>query len=465
MIPESLIAVLTITMAIGSKAMAKGNVIVRKMGALEAIGGVTNICSDKTGTLTQGKMLARKAFLPSGRMISVENEGSPFDPDSGDFICQGSKIFKEDVSTDPELDYFFRAISLCNISSVFAPKREESKTSTSWSATGEPTEIALHVMAMRVSYGRDMVLVRDSLELVAEHSFDSSVKRMSTVYRDTSENALIAFTKGAVEILLPLMDLSSQSTKVILAQADAMASEGLRVLCVGYRPLRTIDANRVSERIFVEQNLIFAGLVGLYDPPRAESAGAIRQCQTAGICVHMLTGDHLKTATTIAREIGIVGSHVSGSSSPSAVMTAQEFDKLSEEDLDNLEPLPFVLARCSPTTKLRMLHALHRRGLFCAMTGDGVNDSPALKGADVGVAMGLNGSDVSKEAADMVLTDDNFASIVSAIREGRRLFDNIQKVNQTKCTDIRRLRLTISHSFYYISWFRTLLKSSCCSLV
>src|ERR1700761_6523931 len=145
----------------------------------------------------------------------------------------------------------------------------------------------------------------------------------------------------------------------------------------------------------------------------------------------MLTGDHIKTATSIAREIGIIGAHVPGSTSKSAIMTSQEFDKLSDEDIDELEPLPYVLARCSPTTKLRFLHALHRRSLFCAMTGDGVNDSPALKGADVGVAMGLNGSDVSKEASDMVLLDDNFASIVSAIREGRRLFDNIQKV----CTD------------------------------
>jgi magnesium-transporting ATPase (P-type) len=195
--------------------------------------------------------------------------------------------------------------------------------------------------------------------------------------------------------------------------------------------LHVADVELTQDREFVEQHLTFAGLVGLYDPPRLESASAIKQCQGAGITVHMLTGDHLKTATSIAREIGILGTHVPGSSSSSAVMTAQEFDKLSDQDLDDLDPLPFVLARCSPSTKLRMLHALHRRGLFCAMTGDGVNDSPALKGADVGVAMGLNGSDVSKEAADMVLTDDNFASIVSAIREGRRLFDNIQKVGLT----------------------------------
>ena len=458
-IPESLIAVLTITMAIGSKAMARGNVIVRKMGAVEAIGGVTNICSDKTGTLTQGKMLARKAFLPSRNEVTVENETSPFDPTSGDIKYQGSSISESSVGTNPELDYFFRTIAICNLSSVFPTELEDA--AMSWTANGEPTEIALHVMAMRVGYGKVQVLDRDGLKLINEHSFDSSIKRMSVVYQSDEKN-LISFTKGAVEVLLPLMDLGRLSSKEILAEADAMAASGLRVLCLGYRHLHAADVELTQDREFVEQHLVFAGLVGLYDPPRLESASAIQQCQGAGITVHMLTGDHLKTATSIAKEIGILGMHVSGSLSTSAVMTAQDFDKLSDQDLDDLDPLPFVLARCSPTTKLRMLHALHRRGLFCAMTGDGVNDSPALKGADVGVAMGLNGSDVSKEAADMVLTDDNFASIVSAIREGRRLFDNIQKV----CLIIREDRhpctnMKYSSCFIYSSLIS--LKSFYCS--
>ena len=460
-IPESLIAVLTITMAIGSKAMARGNVIVRKMGALEAIGGVTNICSDKTGTLTQGKMLARKAFLPNGTEINVENETSPFDPTSGDVKYQHSSISEEAVRSNPELDYFFRTIAMCNLSSVFQSEQEDNLSS--WTATGEPTEIALHVMAMRVGYGKTKILSRDGAKFITEHSFDSSIKRMSVIYQ-TDEKNLIAFTKGAVEVLLPLMDLSRLTSKDILAQADAMASSGLRVLCLGYRHLHAADAELTQDREFFEQHLTFAGLVGLYDPPRLESASAIKQCQGAGITVHMLTGDHLKTATSIAREIGILGIHVPGSSSSSAVMTAQDFDKLSEQDLDDLDPLPFVLARCSPTTKLRMLHALHRRGLFCAMTGDGVNDSPALKGADVGVAMGLNGSDVSKEAADMVLTDDNFASIASAIREGRRLFDNIQKVSQKISVSTVPL-LTMMNSFCSISLSRILPKSYFFSLV
>lgn len=444
-IPESLIAVLTITMAVGSKAMAKGNVIVRKMGALEAIGGVTNICSDKTGTLTQGKMLARKAYLPDGRVLSIENETSPFDPTSGQISMDGSKIDHSRIVGDAALQHFFNTISVCNLASVTPPK-DENGVSGAWSATGEPTEIALQVMAMRVCQSKADVLGQQSLHLVAEHSFDSSVKRMTVVYQGPEANSdMLCFTKGATEVILPLLDsLDASTKKSINAQADAMASQGLRVLCLARRSLAAFDREIPENRTAIEQKLTFVGLVGLYDPPRLESAGAIRQCQAAGITVHMLTGDHLKTACTIAREIGILGSQVPGSTLPSAVMTAPDFDAMSDDELDELETLPLVVARCSPTTKLRMLDTLHRRGKYCVMTGDGVNDSPALKGADVGVAMGLNGSDVSKEAADMVLTDDNFASIVSAIREGRRLFDNIQKVRYPDSSTNKSLDLTLA---------------------
>ena len=428
-IPESLIAVLTITMAVGSKAMAKGNVIVRKMGALEAIGGVTNICSDKTGTLTQGKMLARMAYLADGRTLAVQDETSPFDPTSGHISMNGIKLEQHSIDEDAALQDFFQTIAVCNLASVIPPKHETGL----WSATGEPTEIALQVMAMRVGHSKEDVLSKHGLRLAAEHSFDSSVKRMTVVYEGFGSSQLLScFTKGATEVILPLVEgMNNPTKKSINAQADAMATQGLRVLCLARRSLAVSDRDSLESRTFVEHNLTFVGLVGLYDPPRLESASAIKQCQAAGITVHMLTGDHLKTATTIAQEIGILGPQVPGSHLPSAVMTAPDFDAMSDEQLDRLETLPFVVARCSPTTKLRMLDTLHRRGKYCVMTGDGVNDSPALKGADVGVAMGLNGSDVSKEAADMVLTDDNFASIVSAIREGRRLFDNIQKVKTT----------------------------------
>ncbi|KAI6899952.1 Na(+)/Li(+)-exporting P-type ATPase [Hortaea werneckii] len=426
-IPESLIAVLTIVIAVGSKAMAKSNVIVRKMGALEAIGGVTNICSDKTGTLTQGKMLARKAFLPNGEHMVVQNETGPFDPTSGEIASQGVTLTEQSASQNQQMRDFFHTISLCNLANVIPPSAQGGDATATWTATGEPTEIALQVMAMRIAYGKQQVLDREGLSLITEHSFDSSIKRMSVIYQSHDEKHLEVFTKGATEVLLPLTDVPVSARQTILEQADSMASQGLRVLCLARRQLPITARHSVDDRASIEQELTFAGLVGLYDPPRLESADAIRQCQAAGITVHMLTGDHLKTATTIAQEIGILGPHVYGSMTSSSVMVAQDFDKFTDEAIDDMKTLPLVLARCSPSTKLRMLHALHRRGKYCVMTGDGTNDSPALKGADVGVAMGMNGSDVSKEAADMVLTDDNFASIVSAIREGRRLFDNIQK--------------------------------------
>ena len=431
-IPESLIAVLTITMAVGSKAMAKGNVIIRKLGALEAIGGVTNICSDKTGTLTQGKMLARKAFLPSGKCITVENTTSPFDPTSGVVRLAGRDLVAADVPSSLEMSRFFQTIALCNMSSLVKGEHDTEpaaeKNASTWNAIGEPTEIALQVLASRVGHGKPQLVKNDNFTLLTEHSFDSAIKRMTVVFTDNREGVNMVYVKGATEALLPLMNVSPAQKSVISEWVDSMASEGLRVLCLGYKQLDAEKNHDIQNREAMESDLTFAGLVGLYDPPRRESAGAIAQCQRAGITVHMLTGDHLKTATTIAREIGIIGNHVSGSESTFAIMTAMTFDKMADSELDELDTLPLVLARCSPATKLRMLHALHRRGKYCVMTGDGVNDSPALKGADVGVAMGLNGSDVSKDAADMVLTDDNFASIVSAIREGRRLFDNIQKV-------------------------------------
>lgn len=430
-IPESLIAVLTITMAVGSKAMAAGNVIVRKQAALEAVGGVTNICSDKTGTLTQGKMLARKAVLPSGKSLKVTDVLSPFDPTSGNALVENETLHAGDVAVSDEMHYFFLTIGLCNMSNVLPPV----EGSDMWTSTGEPTEIALHVLARRVGHGKEDILARTKMESLTEHPFDSSVKRMSVLYRlMDSKRSIVSFTKGAAEALLPLLNITNHRREEIMHQVDVMAGEGLRVLCLGYRHIEQDDVKYIGDRSFVEaqDSLTFAGIVGLYDPPRLETAGAIKQCQAAGIAVHMLTGDHLKTASTIAKEIGILGPNVADSNAQTAVMLATDFDRLSDDALDVMDPLPLVLARCSPTTKLRMLEALHRRGRYCVMTGDGVNDSPALKGADVGVAMGLNGSDVSKEAADMVLTDDNFASIVLAIREGRRLFDNIQKVSVPK---------------------------------
>jgi potassium/sodium efflux P-type ATPase len=330
------------------------------------------------------------------------------------------------------LDSFMKALALCNNSTVTDGKATDADTEsfttateapTSWTAVGEPTEIALQVFAMRFGKGKPDV-VQKGYKLVSEFPFDSTCKLMSVVY-DCPDGPRHVYTKGAVEVMLPRLTASDELKASISAKADELASEGLRVLCVAHKPIG--DKDDVSERENAEKSLHFLGLAGLYDPPRVETRAAVEQCQMAGISVHMVTGDHIKTATAIAHEVGIL----TNNNIPTAVMAASQFDSLTDDQVDQMETLPLVLARCSPLTKVRMLEAMHRRKAFCIMTGDGVNDSPALKKADVGIAMGKRGSDVAKEAADMVLTDDNFASIVTAIKEGRRLFDHIQKVRRS----------------------------------
>lgn len=421
-IPESLIAVLTITIAVGTKAMARGNVIVRKLQCLEAVGGVTNICSDKTGTLTQGKMIARSAWIPGAGTLAVHQTTDPYDPTSG--LTQLDEIDWESnhpIEQSPALHTFLSALALCNLSVV----HPENGT---WTALGEPTEIALHVLAMRFEFSRKQVIDRRKIELYTEYPFDSAIKKMSVVYRNAAEGLHEIYTKGAPEAIIPALSSSEEEAQIIRETADRMAGEGLRVLCIAYKKTPIEQEDQVSTRSTAESDLQFGGLVGLYDPPRVETAGAVRKCQMAGITVHMLTGDHIKTATAIASEVGILNRVTAMVKPGKLVMAADEFDKLTDTEIDEIEELPLVIARCSPATKVRMVEAMHRRQAFCVMTGDGVNDSPALKRADVGIAMGKNGSDVAKEAADMVLTDDNFSSIVKAVEEGRRLFDNIQKV-------------------------------------
>lgn len=421
-IPESLIAVLTITIAVGTKAMARGNVIVRKLQCLEAVGGVTNICSDKTGTLTQGKMIARSAWIPGAGTLTVSQTTDPFDPTSG--LVQLDEIdwnSTEPIEENPALHTFLRAISICNLSTVHHDNQV-------WSAVGEPTEVALHVLAMRFDFGKSSVLQRRQLQLKTEYPFDSAIKKMTVVYHNVQDKVNECYTKGAPETIIPALGISETEKQNIRDTADRMAGEGLRVLCIAYKTSPANDDSQVSPRDAAESQLNFGGLVGLYDPPRVETAAAVRRCQMAGITVHMLTGDHIKTATAIASEVGILDRVTANIKSGRLVMAADEFDRLTDQEVDAIEELPLVIARCSPATKVRMVDAMHRRRAFCVMTGDGVNDSPALKRADVGIAMGKNGSDVAKEAADMVLTDDNFSSIVKAVEEGRRLFDNIQKV-------------------------------------
>ncbi|KAL4885491.1 hypothetical protein BJY04DRAFT_134785 [Aspergillus karnatakaensis] len=458
MIPACLVVVLTITMAVGTKRMVERNVIVRKLDSLEALGAVTNICSDKTGTLTQGKMVVKKAWIPSRGTYTVGNSNEPFNPTSGDVtFTQLSPLDFDDEKEGPvaenvealvtdnrALEDFLDVASMANLSHVF--KSEEGD----WRARGEPTEIAIEVFASRFNWNRDRWTKGSGAvwHQKAEFPFDSTVKRMSVIFSKVTKEAehSMIFTKGAVERILEActtviwdegsstpVALTDDMRSRILENMEELAKLGLRVLALANRPYN--EQSRVLEgsdlnRDEVEQNLCFLGLIGLYDPPRPETAGSIAACYRAGIAVHMVTGDHPGTAKAIAQQVGILPADmgtVGADVANAMVMTAAHFDKLSEDEIDDLPTLPLVIARCAPQTKVRMINALHRRGRFAAMTGDGVNDSPSLKHADVGIAMGQAGSDVAKDASDIILTDDNFASILNAVEEGRRIFDNIQK--------------------------------------
>ena len=285
--------------------------------------------------------------------------------------------------------------------------------------------------------------VEQNWKLIAEYPFDSSIKRMSVIAR-APDGSYYAFIKGATERVLNTCIgvqynedgnvknmQQSELEAMVLPQVEELAKGGLRVLTLAIRKIKAEGevGPETFKREEIEQNMNFLGVVGIYDPPRAESKAAVEECHRAGITVHMLTGDHIATATAIAREVSILPERygLDGKSQEELVMAATKFDKLTEEQIDTLPQLPLVIARCSPDTKVKMIEALHRRKRIAGMTGDGVNDSPSLKEADIGIAMGQNGSDVAKQAADIVLVDDNFATIVKAIEEGRRVFDNISR--------------------------------------
>jgi Ca2+-transporting ATPase len=448
MIPSSLVVVLTITMSVGAKVMSNKHVIVRKLDSLEALGSINDICSDKTGTLTQGKMVVKSCWIPSIGTYEVVNANDPFNPTIGDMkFHEGSPsefaqsevdkstALTSNISMTPLFEKWLQTATMANIATVFIDEHGE------WKAHGDPTEIAIQVFAHRNNFAREQFTEGEDAPYVhlAEFPFDSSVKKMSAIYsKKVDPDNKHIYTKGAVERVLQscvnwyvngeLCELTPNDIKTIEDNMTTMSSEGLRVLSFAQKDVPT--SFDTSNRENVESGLTFVGLVGIYDPPRLESRGAVKKCHGAGINVHMLTGDHPGTAKAIAQEVGILPHnlyHYAKDVVDSMVMTAQQFDDLSQDEIDQLPVLPLVIARCSPKTKVRMIDALHRRQKFCAMTGDGVNDSPSLKKADVGIAMGISGSDVAKDASDIVLSDDNFASIINGIEEGRRMNDNIQK--------------------------------------
>lgn len=405
-VPEALPAVVTISLALGVQRMVQRHALVRKLPAVETLGCTTFICSDKTGTLTQNQMTVRR-ILANGKMIEVT--GSGYQPEGG-FYHGGAPV---DVRSEHGLGMLLEAVALCNDASLVC-------IDGNWQVKGDPTEGALIVAAAKAGLERDELCQR--APRLKEIPFSSETKRMTTVHK-TSEGKIIAYSKGAPEVVLEAsryiyrdgctVVLDREERQRVLQIAHEMAESALRVLGVAYKLL----PEEISKAVDTE--MVFLGLVGMIDPPREEAKAAVELCEQAGIKSVMITGDHKLTAVAIAKELGLLKEGIA--------LSGDELDKLSDAEFEAIVEKVEVYSRVSPAHKLRVVEALARRKHVVAMTGDGVNDAPALKKADIGVAMGITGTDVSKEAADMVLTDDNFASIVAAVEEGRGIFDNIKK--------------------------------------
>lgn len=413
-IPEGLPAVVTIVLALGVQRMVKRHALIRRLPSVETLGSATVIASDKTGTLTQNQMTVKKVFLATGEMIDVTGAG--YEP-TGEFFIESKRI---EPASDPTLTLALRCCVLCNGAEL------KQDRDGNWYIIGDPTEGALLTLARKAGVDREGLL--KEFTLTGEIPFDAERKMMTTVYKDR-EGMYFAFVKGAPERVLDLctmiqdgersVPVTEDHKKKILSVNDGFARSALRVLALAYRVSSTpLDHHVIHE---LERDLVFIGLAGMIDPPREEVFIAIQKAKNAGILPVMITGDNKLTAEAIAREIGAFGE---GDIS----ITGTELDTMEDEELAEKVPRIKVYARVNPEHKLRIVRAWKRRGEIIAMTGDGVNDAPALKEADIGIAMGITGTDVTKEASDMVLTDDNFASIVSAVEEGRGIFDNIRKV-------------------------------------
>jgi Ca2+-transporting ATPase len=386
-IPEALPAVVTVSLALGARLMVQKRALIRRLPAVETLGSVTYICSDKTGTLTENRMHVETCYA-DGHLehAPLRREGEPWS-----LLC--------------------RALALSN----------DATAGDDGTTKGDPTEVALYRAAAQAGF--DKATEEKRAPRVAELPFDSERKRMTTFHR--TPEGIVSFTKGAPEALvehcasvLTGHGVVAVEPSDILRQAERMAAAGLRVLAVSFR--RWSDLPTILEPQGVERDLTLLGLVGLIDPPRQEAADAVALCRSAGITPVMITGDHPATARSIAVRLGIV-------TDDAPVLTGQELDRLTVGEFERCVEDVRVYARVAPEQKIKIVKALQHKGEFVAMTGDGVNDAPALQRADIGVAMGVAGTDVAREAADMILLDDNFATIVAAVREGRRIFDNIRK--------------------------------------
>ncbi|KAI9097266.1 hypothetical protein DFS34DRAFT_621048 [Phlyctochytrium arcticum] len=443
-LPAGLTTVLTVTLVLGGKEMTRQRALVRKLRCLETLGAVNAIFSDKTGTLTEAKMTVVRVWAPlSGHCILGSDGRIQRANAAGD---EDDTLADEKVVPSGQLEVLIQCCALCNTAALIEPSPIKSVTPTpavssdslakqqqlsnesilsaaAPSTGGTPTELALQIFADRFNMAKP-VLEAQGWTLIHEHHFDSTIKRMSVVYKMPNSDDLAVFVKGAAESVLQLcnnVDLVEVNSEI-----EKGASKGLRSMVLAFKhiPAAAVQQGWTGlQRSEAESELEFLGICEIQDPPRPESKGAVKQAHQAGITVHMLTGDHLATAIAIARQINVLPATFPAH----FVNTGPAFDALSDAEIDALPTLPLVVARCSPETKVRMIRAAKRRGMISAMTGDGVNDSPSLKIADVGIAMGLNGSDVAKQASDMILTDDNFATIIRAIKEGRRIYRNIQR--------------------------------------
>jgi Ca2+-transporting ATPase len=402
-IPEALPAVVTISLAIGARKMARQNALVRKLPAVETLGSVTYICTDKTGTLTLNRMTVEELWV-DGRILKAA----------------------ETVGQSPETQgLFFTALALSN----------DARADLSGNILGEPTEAALFAAARL--HGFDKAALEAAHPRVAELPFDSERKLMTTFHEFSGTGArhpwpgesarYLSFTKGAVEVLLDRstslltpQGIQAIDRPAIEAWSERIAADGLRVMGIGLRVWDELPEDRSPGN--VEAGLILLGLTGMLDPPREEARESVSLCKSAGITPVMITGDHPLTATAIAQRVGILES-----GDPEALLTGRELDALTLEEFERRVESVRVYSRVAPEQKLKIVRALQDKGHFVAMTGDGVNDAPALKRADIGVAMGITGTDVAKEASSMLLLDDNFATIVKAVKEGRRIYDNIRK--------------------------------------